>query len=332
MTRWSRWSAGLGAVVWLGWLGAFSGGAEQGPIATLLLFAVLVLVPLGLPLAATPTRDGRHCWAYRAAVYAQPLCALLVLMSFVLPAGPIAALLALPWLGITGLLALFGLWRLRSRGLNCAAELCLDAGLVYLPIGGAWLVLARLGARPLAFADVIVLLTAVHFHYAGFLAPLLAALAGRALPADRRIARLAYRVVAAGIVVGPPLLAAGFTLSPALRLLAALVLAASVLGLAALTLVAVAPAVRPHVARWLLTVSALAVLVPMLFVAVYAVGEYAGAPAVTIPQMAQVHGWLNALGFALCGLLAWTLAAPDLRVGSGEQGTGTSVAIREARP
>src|SRR3954451_7488396 len=110
MTRWSRGNAGFGGIVWLGWRALFS--AERGSMATLLLFAVLVLVPLALPLAATPDRAARHAWPYRAAVYLQPIAALLAAGSFLLPPGPLAAVAAAPWLIFTGLVALFGLWRL----------------------------------------------------------------------------------------------------------------------------------------------------------------------------------------------------------------------------
>ena len=54
------------------------------------------------------------------------------------------------------------------------------AGLVYLAVGGVWTVIARAGLRPLGFPDLIVLLTAVHFHYAGFALPVLAGLVARA--------------------------------------------------------------------------------------------------------------------------------------------------------
>jgi hypothetical protein len=319
MARWSWGSAGLGAAVWLGWLAVFAG--KQGPIATLLLFAVLVLVPLALPLAATPDRAGRHVLVYRAAVYAQPAAALLVAVSFMLAPGVGAALL------VTGLVALFGLWRLRRRvlpggrawrlgGLSCsavagsAAEVCLDAGLLYLPIGGVWLVVARLGMRPLDFPDVIVLLTAVHFHYAGFIAPLLAAMAGRALPANKCWARRAYRMVAAGVMAGPPLLAAGITYSPALEAAAAVLLAASIVGLSVLILTTIVPAPRPLAQRILLLISALSAMSALVLAGIYGVGAIAGERLLTIHQMAQVHGWTNALGFTLCGLLAWRLAPP----------------------
>jgi hypothetical protein len=58
--------------------------------------------------------------------------------------------------------------------------------MLYLPIGGAWLVASRLGIQPLGFGDTIVLLTAVHFHFAGFAAPVLAGLAGRTVAAGTR--------------------------------------------------------------------------------------------------------------------------------------------------
>jgi hypothetical protein len=45
----------------------------------------------------------------------------------------------------------------------------------------------------------------------------------------------------------------------------------------------------------------------MLFVAVYALGEVTGRVPLSVPQMARWHGTLNALGFALCGLLGWAL-------------------------
>jgi hypothetical protein len=50
-----------------------------------------------------------------------------------------------------------------------------------------------------------VLLTAIHFHYAGFALPLLTGLAGRAL--GGRIARIA----SLGVIAGVPLVAFGIT-------------------------------------------------------------------------------------------------------------------------
>jgi hypothetical protein len=58
-------------------------------------------------------------------------------------------------------------------------ELCLHAALVYWPVGCLWLVISRAGVNPLGFSDDIVLLTAVHFHYAGFAALTMLGMTGR---------------------------------------------------------------------------------------------------------------------------------------------------------
>ena len=83
-------------------------------------------------------------------------------------AGDLAALLSLPWLAVTALISLEGLLRIARRGLAPLSDLCRDAGLVFLLVGGLWTTASRWGMRPLDFDEAIVLLTANHFHYAGF--------------------------------------------------------------------------------------------------------------------------------------------------------------------
>jgi hypothetical protein len=90
-------------VVWL--LAAWS----FEPVARLFLLAPLVVVPLGLSLAATPTRDGDHALVYRLAATGQPPAGALVVAAMTLPAGPVAAGLVVPRLATTVLLAAFGL-------------------------------------------------------------------------------------------------------------------------------------------------------------------------------------------------------------------------------
>ena len=314
MRSWSHASAGLGAAAWLALHLALPSDTELRTIALLLLLAVLVCVPLGLALVATPNRGGRHPWAYRVARRAQLGAALLAVGSYFLPTGLPAAAMATPWLAFTGLVALFGLSRLLPRGVRSAEEICIDAGLLYLPVGGAWLVLSRLGANPLGFGDTIVLLTAVHFHYAGFAAPILAGMAGRALRPSQRAARRAFRLVALGVVAGPPLLAAGITFSRALETAAALLLAASLIGLAGITALAVLSQMGSRLVQALLLVSAGASVGAMGFAIVYGLGALTGLRLLGIPQMVALHGWANALGFALCGLLAWTISPPQSHV------------------
>jgi YndJ-like protein len=313
LTTWNRASTILGTLVWLLLIAAPLPIDESlAPIARLLLLAVLVATPLALPLAAPSERASHALLAHRAALAAQPLAAALVVTAFVLPPSLPAALLAVAWLVPTGLAALTGLLRLLARRDARADELCIDAGLIYLPIGAVWLLFNRLSLNPLGFRDTIVLLTAVHFHYAGFAAPILAGLLGRRVASARPAAWPLFRLVAGGVIAGIALVAAGITLArytPLVEVAAALLFAASLLGLAALALRVGVPATTGRFVRALLAISAASLVVTMLFAALYAVGQFLSIPIVGIPRMVQVHGCLNALGFVLCGLLAWTLTS-----------------------
>jgi hypothetical protein len=267
--------------------------------AGLLLLAPLVAVPLGLALLP---RQAGALW--RVAASLQLPAALLLLAGLALPAGPVAACFTLPWFVVTALLALVGAGRLWTRGLRPVEQFCVSAGLMYLAVGGGWTVLTALGARPLDFPGEIVRATAVHFHYAGFVLPLLAARTAGA--SARRLAG----VLAVGVVVGVPLVAVGITLSAfgvsLPECLAACALAAVTAALAVLQM-RVAVSLRGMAARGLLALSGLALLAGMALAALYAVGNYAGARWLDIPLMLRTHGVINACGFALCGLLAWNL-------------------------
>ena len=116
---------------------------DAGWAVALLLLAPLVLVPLALGLIG-PTAATYRLW--RFVVLLQPLAALLLAGAYLLPQGLASATLALPWLGMTGLLALLGLKRLRNRHQGVPGEIGVAAALVYIGIGGFWAVLDRWGA------------------------------------------------------------------------------------------------------------------------------------------------------------------------------------------
>jgi hypothetical protein len=277
-------------------------------IEQLFLLAPLVIVPLALPLVGTPIQPGPDRFLYRLIRISQPLGALAAVISFFLPVGLAAAGLAAGWLLVTGLIAVWGLTRLLRRGLRLQmAELCVDAGLLMLPVGGGWFVLARLGVNPLGFGDVIVLLTAVHFHYAGFAAPIITGLVGRVLSRHAPDRRRFYRMTAAGVIAGTPVVAAGITFSPLLELIGALIVAAGLTGVAYLTVFVIVPTLTHRLARTLLVISAASIVVGMLLTLAYATGEFSGYAIINIPQMARIHGLANALGFALCGLAGWQM-------------------------
>lgn len=291
-------SAGFGFMVWLAlWAPIRFAGREPGFIDRLFLLAPLVIVPLGLRLQLLP----------RAARVAQPLCGALVVVSVLSRTGTAAALLAMPWLLLGATCALIGLLRLLRGGLRRMDEWCLNAALVYWPVGCLWLVISRLGVNPLGFSDDIVLLTAVHFHFAGFAALTILGMTGRFAEG------MLYRVTAWGAITGIPFLALGITFSPSLECAAALLLAASLVSAAGITVFVVLPSVPRRMAKVLLAISAASLVAAMAFAGIYALGKYTGGNWLEIPEMAMVHGVANAVGFSLCGLMGWNLV--------GEEGT-----------
>lgn len=280
-------------------------------IDVLLVLAPLLMVPLGLRLVGPI--DGVPRLLLRTALVIQPLAALAVVASFLEPVGWAAGLLTAPWLLVGGVAALAGLGRLVGGRPLTLARLVVAAALAYVAVAAGWLALSRVGIQPLGLAPVIVELTAVHFHYAGFAACLMAALTIDALGnASRQWRRLAL-VASLLIVAGSPLVAAGFTLSSRLiQAAGAVVIASGVLGIAAVQYRVVARCLRPRKAALLLRLSAASVVLPMALAVEYSVGHLVGLPTLGTQSMALIHGDLNAVGFVGLGLLGWWLN-PALR-------------------
>jgi len=313
---WAQWSAITGALVWLVLLLLSN---EREPfdlriIRAIFLLGVLVIVPLGLSLVATPDRVGRHALFYRLALLAQPFGAALALCSYLFEQGSVAALLASAWLIVTAFVSMFGIVRFLPRSSARSEEVAIDAGLIYLSVGGVWFVLSRYGLQPLGFGDTIVLLTAIHFHYAGFAAPLLVGLAGRTLDDTERGAKRLLRISAIAVIAGTPLVAAGITFSPLLALAGAIVIASGLLLLSALVIARVVPGLHGRGgAQLMLLISSASSMFAMTLACVYAYSIVARRLLINIPQMAMFHGVANALGFSLCGLIAWCFIRPEAR-------------------
>ena len=182
-------------------------------------------------------------------------------------------------------------------------------------MGGTWTVIARAGLRPLGFPDLIVLLTAVHFHYAGFALLVLAGLVARALGGPTA------RAACLGVMAGVPLVAVGITdaqlvpgiLPPRLlELIASLIMAASSIVVSVLQLRLAARAGMVALTLALMAVSGLSLLVPMALAGLYALGSFEGTTRIDIVAMLRYHGAVNALCFAVPGILSWHLV-PDGR-------------------
>ena len=269
------------------------------------LFGMLVIVPLGLSVIVPDTQPVSSL-LYRTIVLVQPFAALATVASFLFETSLLASALSSTWFMFTVLVALLGVTRIISRGLYPLEELSIDAGLLYLPVAGVWLVIYRLGIQPFGYGETIILLTVVHFHFAGFAAPIIAGMTGRVL-AGRQYPRGMYAFSVFAIVAAMPLVAAGITFSPAVGLIGALLLSFGLVLLAILTIGWVIPLIGPAGKQSLLVIGALSSCVAMGFACVYAYSLVAQTLILTIPAMAVTHGLLNAFGFVGCSLLAWAL-------------------------
>lgn len=283
-------------------------GELNGVVALALALAPLVLVPLGMGMAATPAFAGTARRLYDLAVLAQPVGAVFVFVALVLPSGSTGARLAtIPWLFVTGLLALTALARAGNRGLWPLSEMVIDAGLAYSVVGAVAFVLYEFGIT-LWFEPVIILLTAVHFHYAGFVLPVFTGLAGRAL--GQRAGR-GFHALTAVVLAGPALIAVGISFSPVVEVLAVSAFTVAVAVLAGYVVVQIVPT-RPRTQGALLSLSALALPVSMALALGYGLGIYTGFDplGLDISTMTTIHGTLNAFGFAVIGMVGWRVAVP----------------------
>jgi hypothetical protein len=257
---------------------------------TVVAFAAVVVVPLGTRLL----ESGREPRVPRGALFGAAAC----LSAALVVRAPLGGALVLPWAMVTSWLAaqavLARLRALRATGLLDVTE---TAALVYLPVGAVWAAAYRLGIPLAGFAGLECLLTAAHFHFAGFGACALVTLVGRELGAE---AGPIYRVGAAGTIVSVALVALGITASHAIERVAAWALVASVL-LVDVCLVRLALRSR-GLARGLLLAAPLASVVAALFAAHFAESGFATLDDAKLRRMLYLHGIVNAFGFVGLGL------------------------------
>jgi hypothetical protein len=226
-----------------------------------------------------------------------------VLVSYAFDQGLIAALLTAPWL-------MFVLYFAGHRLIVEVRERRFAFIIIrgYLIIGACWLVLARLGERPLEFSHAIVHATAVHFHYAGFVLPILAVQWQR----SRQARRLHHGILIAALLLGVPFVATGITLS-ALHIdwieLVAVCFFASACGWFAVEQIRCSFTLGQ---RWLLTLSGISLLIAMSLALLYAIGNQWKLDWLDIDLMLRSHGPIQVFGFALPGVIAWRrIAEPE---------------------
>ncbi len=272
----------LGLATWLAAL-----VLAPAPLAArILLLAPLVVLPRLVPLL--PARP----WIGSIGRWGSLIAALPLVIAFSLTPGPLAAAFALPWLG----LALIGTAAAIRHGLvhvpsillpRHLPDLGIDVALGFWSVGATFALMDRLGVDT-GFSPVIVLLTATHFHFAGFgllaVASLLAA------------SRPWLRVSVLGLIIGIPLTALGFILSSnPINAVGALIVGSSGIGVG-IALLSRHIEVR---ADWLSRTAGMALLVGVHMGIAWSLAILTGQSFVDLDTMVRTHGALNSMAVLL---------------------------------
>jgi YndJ-like protein len=257
----------------------------------ILLLAVLVWTPLALRLLQYPER-------YAGWVGAAGLALTVVLF---LPAGPGPGLVSCGWLLVAFWVFKTGVdqWIRQDAPPGASA---LSAGQVFLAVGGIWTSFDRFGWQPLGFDPAIVLLTGVHFHYAGFIFPLLTGWLQAFYPG--KTARWSAHLAIAAV----PMTAIGITVAQLYQAFLPETLAAAVVavsgwlcGYCYLRYSFVSKDIS-KTARLAGVIVGLSLFFSMTLALGYAIRPYFPLAWLQIPAMRAWHGTVNALGVAGAGL------------------------------
>lgn len=287
----------------------------------ILWFGAFIIVPIGLYLlgqsdeikvASNSLNILKEPGTYlNWAIHCHTPAALMLLLATSWPPGSaLSILFALPYLALCGMIALYGLLRVWKMGIKNVPEFCISAGCMFIAVGGGWTFLRYANIRPMHFDDMIVLLTGVHFHYAGFALPLLAGFAARLLQRPDR-----HNVLVGMVVLGIPAVAVGITVgqtAPTVEACAAVFMALSG------TLVAIqqfhlVKALNNSYARILTLISGCFLILGMALAFLYGIRSFFPMLQMKLPisVMIPTHGLFNSLGFAMPALVAWILETED---------------------
>ena len=273
-----------------------------------LLLAPLVIVPLCLRLISRSAGFQEDRGLAFSIAWATP-AALLFTASFLLPQGWWSFSCALPWVALNFVVAGSGIRRLLLGTRHSAADFCVASGMAYFAVAGFWALADRSGYRPFDYDPEIVFLTIVHFHYAGFLLPVLTGFAAGRL--DSLTAQLTSYLVVAGVaMVAAGILLTQMGLGTDWEMASAWWMSLSGLAAAALHLRLATQPQCPTASRWLWGCAAAAIVLGMLLAGLYGSRFISPVAWLDIPTMWALHGTANAVGFGLLSTLGWWASQP----------------------
>ena len=251
----------------------------------LILSAILIWVPLSFSAMRNEYNYPKNIFFIAVAA---GLC---FTLSIFIPYKVYAVFLAAPWL----LLAVYTFVYMLQRMIKERREhLFLLAAGIFLIVGASWAIAAIMEYRPLGFSKVIVLLTAAHFHFAGFMLMYICSYLqlNTPTPLNRFFAYLA--------MLAMPLTAAGITLTHYtqqiwLETIGGVMMAIGGGGLA----LSIIKLDVKNFYHQLFRIGGLCLLVGMGLAFLYAIRPIVNIAWLDIPFMYSTHGTLNAAGLGM---------------------------------
>lgn len=269
-------------------------------VNAVIALAILILVPLGLRIQLM-----LGCIAGGKALQA-PLFKLL-------PIGMLAAVvsfipgwttnLAWLWFGSSLLIAMNGLVLILFQSPRDKVTFSVGVSNLFLLVGALFFAFSRNEITVLGFESEIILLTAAHFHFAGY-----ALLLFTGLIANRsefsNISSSISHIVVGSIIVGVPTVAIGITWNPIVEVVGSVILVLGTIGLAAMQLKLSSYDAYVAIRGGMIT-SSVSLMAAMVMAMFYAVDQFVEGQWLPIPLMVFTHGLLNSIGFSLIGLASW---------------------------
>ncbi|MGQ5112992.1 YndJ family protein [Bacillus halotolerans] len=266
----------------------------------LVLFSILFFVPGIFPFVFHQSAHRTIQFSEKILMHIYPAAAVFAVLALVTDVG----YFALIWWIYTALLALYGVLRLLKTKIHRIEETSILLGLVYLGGGGFWFFAYAAHLHILHFGPLIILLTAVHFHYSAFLIPIFHGLLGRV----NREKRVMYGWVTWIILLSPLLIALGITYSKTLDIFAvSIYMAALYLN----SYLIFKTAFRSKTGKVLIRLSSVVLMITISFSFIYSFGVFRQEVTLTISQMIWIHGVVNAFGVILPALAGWRKENPQ---------------------
>ena len=179
------------------------------------------------------------------------------------------------------------------------------SGWLLIAVGGLWFASLIVGKSPWDYDMRFTMLTALHFHFAGFALPVLISQLIHFSQKNNLAVTNLLIITCPILLVSIPFVGIGIAYSPTIEIVASISLLTCCTMLA-LCQIHCAGFIKSY-SGWLLSASATALIASCVMAFIYAIGEYTDNQTLAIPLMIASHGMLNSLGFSLLGLVGWTI-------------------------